>query len=150
MAIGLALFSRTPGLSARTRWWLRAAIVGTALQAIEMAFHTAAMVDHDKLVAGAPTPVLTTHLWMTAVLYPVFAFTLIGFIIAAARDRTLGSWWIAWLGVIGALAHGAAGPLVVIWEIEPARELFPLIVLVAIWSVMAACWPTPASRPGTV
>jgi hypothetical protein len=41
LTIGLALFGRTPGLPPRTRWWLRAAIVGTALQAIEMAFHTA-------------------------------------------------------------------------------------------------------------
>ena len=71
----------------------------------------------------------------------VFAVTTIAFIVAAARDRVLGSWWIAWLGIAGALAHGAAGPLVVIWGVEWARELFPLIVLVAAWLVIAACWP---------
>ena len=148
MAIGLLLFGRTSGLPARTNWWLRAAVVGCVLQSIEMAFHTAAMVDHDKLVSGASTPVLTTHLWMTALLYPVFAVTFTGFVVVAAKDRALGSWWIAWLGIAGALAHGAAGPLVVIWEIDWARELFPLVVLVAIWFVIAACWPVRASRAG--
>jgi hypothetical protein len=106
-----------------------------------MVFHTAAMVDLDRLLTGAPTPVLTTHLWMTAVVYPLFAAILIGFLVAASRDRLLGSWWIAWLGIIGAIGHGLAGPLVVVWNIEWARSLFLGIVLVAIWMIAAAGWP---------
>jgi len=149
MTVGLALYQRHP-LTARTRWWLRAAIAGGILQSIEMAFHTAAMVDHDSLVAGGPTPVLTTHLWLTALLYPVFALTMVGFIAASARDRLLGSWWLAWLGIAGALAHGAAGPLVVIWELAWARALFPLITLVALWFVIAASLPASVARTAPV
>ena len=98
---------------------------------------------HDRLVAGLATPVLTTHLWMTAVVYPIFALTIIAFLIAAGRDRVLGSWWIAWLGIIGVTGHGIAGPLVVIWGIQTG--LFALIVLLAIWMILAACWPATAS-----
>ena len=145
LVIGLALYGQRTALPAGTRRWLRAALAGSMLQSIEMAFHTAAMIDHDKLVAGAPTPVLSTHLWLTALFYPVFAVTTAGFIVSGARERVLGSWWIAWLGIAGGLAHGAAGPLVVIWEVEWARELFPLIVLFALWCVLAACWPARAS-----
>ena len=55
----------------------------------------------------------------------------------------LGSWWIAWLGIIGAAAHGVAGPLAVIWNIQ--TELFALIVLLALWMVLAACRPARAA-----
>jgi hypothetical protein len=42
------------------------------------------MIDHDRLVAGTPTPVLTTHIWMTPIVYPIFGAVLIAFIVAAA------------------------------------------------------------------
>lgn len=90
MWAGLVLWGRTPSNAPRVRAWLRPAVVATALQAIDMALHTAAMVDHDRLVAGLATPVLTTHLWMTAVIYPVFGATVIALLIAAGRDRVLG------------------------------------------------------------
>jgi hypothetical protein len=67
---------------------------------------------------------------------------MIAFIVSAARSRQLGGWWIAWLGIAGALAHGAAGPLVVIWEIEGARILFPMILFFALWCAIAAVWPS--------
>ena len=141
MWAGLVLWGRTPSIAPRVRTWLRPAIIATALQSIDMALHTAAMVDHGRLVAGLATPVLTTHLWLTAVVYPVFGVAVIGLLVAAGRDRVLGSWWIAWLGIIGAAGHGAAGPLVVVWDIPGAAALFPLIVLVGVWMILAACWP---------
>ncbi|MGH7564487.1 MAG: hypothetical protein ACREK5_08690 [Gemmatimonadota bacterium] len=67
---GLLLYGRTTWLPERTRRWTRWAVIGTALQVVEAAFHAAAVVDHGHLVAGAPTPVLTTHLWLTLILYP--------------------------------------------------------------------------------
>jgi len=138
MWAGLLLWGHTPSYAPRVRVSLRPAIVGTGLQSIDMAVHTAAMVDHDRLVAGLATPVLTTHLWMTAVVYPVFGVTVIALLIATGRDRVLGSWWIAWLGIIGAAGHGVAGPLVVVWGIEAG--LFGLIVLLGLWMILAACW----------
>jgi hypothetical protein len=141
LTVGLVLYLRTQPLSGAARVASKAAIVGCVLQSIEMIFHTAAMVDHHNLVTGAPTPILTTHLWMTSILYPVFGLTMTAFIVSAASSRQLGGWWIAWLGIAGALAHGAAGPLVVIWNIEGARILFPMVMFLALWCTLAACWP---------
>jgi len=133
---GLLLYGRT-NLPERSRLWLRLAIIGTILQVIEMAFHTAAVVDHDHLVSGAATPVLTTHLWLAIVCYPIFGLTFGGFLIAGMRDRVLGSVWIAWLGLAGLVANGLAPPLVVLLNVEAARILFPLLLLFALWLILA-------------
>ena len=77
-------------LPAASRRWLTPAIVGTVLQTIEMAMHTIAYVDAENLVAGLPTPVLTTHLWMTVLFYPVFGVTMVGFLVAASRELAPG------------------------------------------------------------
>jgi nitrate reductase NapE component len=143
---GLLLYARSGPLPDGTRRWARLAIIGTALQVVEMIFHTAAMVDHGNLVAGRATPVLTTHLVLALLLYPVFAITIIGFIVATARERTLGSRWIAWIGVLGAAAHGAAPPLV-LGVGDRFSFLFPMIVLVALWMLLAAVWPLRAAVP---
>jgi hypothetical protein len=137
---GLVLYRRGRALPPRTARWSRLAVYGSALQAVEMVFHTASVVDHHNLTAGQATPVLTTHLWLAAIAYPLFGLTAIGFIVATARERTLASPWIAWLGVIGAAAHGAAAPLVVLLEYMPARILFPMVMLFALWCVLAGLW----------
>ena len=144
LLVGLLLYKRATSLPDATRRWLRLAIIGTVLQTIEMAFHTAAVVDHDHLVAGQSTPVLTTHLWLAVIFYPIFGLTIIGFIIAGMRDHVIGSPWIGWLGIAGALANGAAPPLVVLLKIEAARILFPLLLLFALWLILAGLWPLRA------
>jgi hypothetical protein len=145
LLVGLLMFKRTTSLPGATQRWLRFAIIGTVLQTIEMAMHTAAVVDHDHLVAGQSTPVLTTHLWLAVLFYPIFGVTMIGFIIAGMRDHVIGSPWIGWLGIAGALANGLAPPLVVLFKIEGARILFPLLLLLAIWLILAGLWPSRAS-----
>ncbi len=150
MLVGLILFERAGSLPDRTRTWVRYAVIGTALQAVEMAFHTASSVDHANLMAGRATPILTIHLWLAVVLYPIFAVTTVGLILAGARDRVLGSPWIAWLGILGAVAHGAAAPLVVALGILQASFLFPLLLLVALWLLLAALWPVRATAGGRV
>jgi hypothetical protein len=144
MALGLWMFDSAVASPPSTRRWLRLAIAGTILQTIEMVFHTWAMVDHRHLVAGEPTPVLTTHLALAVVAYPIFALTAIGFVVAAARDRVLGTRWLAPVGVIGLLAHGLAAPLVVTLEIEAARILFPMVMLAALWLIVVAVMPRRA------
>lgn len=141
MTIGFWLSGAGAPLPATSQRWLRLAIAGTILQTIEMVFHTWAMVDHANLLAGASTPILTTHLTLAVVAYPVFAITVSGFIIAAVRDRVLGTMWLAPVGIIGLLAHGLAAPLVVTFEIEAARVLFPMVMLVALWMVVVAAMP---------
>lgn len=143
---GLLVYGRAIALPDRTRRWLRFAAFGTAVQAIEMAVHTAAVVDLDELLAGRATPVLTTHLALSAVAYPVFGVTIAGWILAGARDRVLGSVWIAWLGVVGALGWGAATPLVVVFDVDGAGILFPMVILLALWLILAAAWPAGGPR----
>jgi hypothetical protein len=141
LLVGLLLYQQTTSLPSRTQRWLRFAIIGTALQVIEMVFHTAAVVDHDHLVAGHATPVLTTHLWLAIIFYPIFGLTLAGFIIAGMCDRVLGSPWIAWLGLVGVLAHGVAPCSLSLLNIEGARILFPFIMGFALWLILAGLWP---------
>ena len=146
LLIGLLLYRQATSLPPTTQKWLRFAIIGTVLQTIEMALHTAAVVDHDHLVSGQSTPVLTTHLWLAVFFYPIFALTIIGFITAGMRDKVIGSPWIGWLGIAGALAHGAAPPLVIALNIEGARVLFPFLLLFALWLILAGLWPVRAKR----
>lgn len=140
----LVLHRRSVPLTRRAARWTTFAIWGTAFQILEMVVHTAAAVDHGRLVAGEPTPVLMTHLALSLVAYPAFGITVIGWILATARDRLAGSRWIAWLGVLGAVAHGAAPPLVVGLDVPGARVLFPMVMLFALWCVLAAFWPRAA------
>ncbi|HEV7671874.1 MAG TPA: hypothetical protein VGS22_25410 [Thermoanaerobaculia bacterium] len=142
LLVGLILYNRGVAAPERTRRWVRLAAIGTALQAIEMAFHTASVVDHDNLIAARATPVLTTHMWLAVALYPIFAALIIGLIIAGARDRSLGSPWISWLGILGAIAHGAAAPLTVAFHIPWAPMLFPFLLLLALWLLLTALWPS--------
>jgi hypothetical protein len=148
MLVGLVLFRRSGTLPARSSRWLRLALIGTALQVIEMFFHTAASVDHANLMAGKATPILTTHLFLSVVCYPIFAVTVAGFIWAAASERVLGSHWISWLGILGLLGHGAAAPLVVAGGFIGARILFPMMMLAALWLLLAAFWPVRERAPG--
>lgn len=137
MAAGLWAFGAAVPLPARSRRWCRLALGATILQSIEMAFHTAAMVDHHNLVTGAATPILSTHLVLAVILYPVFAIAVTGFIVVAARDGVL-RWWAGAIGIAGAIGHGLSAPLVVGLNIEAARVLFPTIVLIAIWLLIVA------------
>ena len=140
LLLGLVAFSRD-ALTPTKRRWARLAIAGTALQAVEMALHTAAVLDHANLMAGRATPILSTHLALAVVAYPVFAASIIGFIVASARERAMGSPWIAWIGVLGALGHGIAAPLAVLTGIPWARSLFPAVIGLAIWLILGALWP---------
>jgi hypothetical protein len=155
---GLLLFRRAGPLPDRTARWLRYATFAAALQTVEMVVHTLAFVDHANVVAGRTAPVLFTHLGLAVAVYPLFALASIGLIVAAARDRTLGSWWVAWLGIAGVAAHGIAAPAAVLGADPRFRVLFAGVALFALWLVLAALWPArgragdaavvAAGRPG--
>ncbi|MEO5821614.1 MAG: hypothetical protein ABIT71_14025 [Vicinamibacteraceae bacterium] len=149
VALGLGLFGLRGDatLSAPVRralWW---ATLGAALQVVEMVLHTLANLDHANLMAGRATPILSTHLALAVLAYPAFAVAMIVFIVVTARERALGSPFIAWLGVIGALGHGIAAPLAVLTKVPWARHLFPLLVLLAVWMMLTALWPRRAAAP---
>ncbi len=146
LAVGLALYRRSAEASGRTRWWAGAAAVMMALETLEMTVHTAAYVDRAALPAGAvhvgaATPVLLTHLWMATLIYPVTGVVVIGLVLAGMRERSLGSPWIGWLGIVGAVAHGAVMPLVFLMGWMQFGILFPMILFLALWFILAGVWP---------
>ncbi|MBA2302141.1 MAG: hypothetical protein H0W08_05860 [Acidobacteria bacterium] len=143
--VGLIVLRRSTTLPPATGTWLRYAIIATALEVVEMAVHTAAVVDHANLAGGHATPVFTTHIVLSIIIYPIFAVTVIGLILAGMRERALGSAWIGWLGIIGAAAHGAAAPIVAGLGILEAGILFPIFMLFAFWLILAAVWPSRAT-----
>ncbi len=144
LAVGLFLFGRSAPLPPGTALWTRLSFYAMALSAAEMVLHTAASVDHRNLVAGHAAPVFTTHIWSATVVQPLLALAVVGFILATARERTLTSPWIAWLGIAGAVAHGAAPILVVALRLGQFAILFPLVMLLALWFALAALWPARA------
>jgi hypothetical protein len=145
LLVALVLFRRAGAVPMGTDRWARLAVIGTALMSIEAIFHTVSYVDHGNLVAGRGTPILTTHLVLAVIVYPVFAATIIGFMLAGARDRVIGSRWITWLGILGAVMHGIAPPLVVGLGDERFRFLFPGVVLFALWELIASFLPARAT-----
>ena len=147
LLVGLLAFSTTPTLPTRARRWTRYALVGNALMIVEMALHTAAVVDYENLVAGNATPVLTAHLAAAVIFYPAFSATMVGLIIAAGKDNVLGSTWISWLGVVGLVGNGVA-PALVLSGFEDARYLFRLLMLFAVWLILAGIWRLESSKAG--
>jgi hypothetical protein len=141
MIAGLLLYRRSFVVTGRLLRWLRIAIVMTVLEALEMALHAIAHVDLQHLLAGQSTPILAVHLNMAMVIYPVFGVLMSAFMIVAARERALGSPWMVWIGVLGALAHGAAGLLVIGFNVGAAGIGFPLVMLVLLWAGIAALMP---------
>ena len=144
LAAGLFLFGRSAALPPGTARWTRLSFYAMVLSAAEMVLHTAASVDHGNLAAGRAAPVFTTHIWSATVVQPILALAIVGFILATARERTLASPWIAWLGIAGAVAHGAAPILVVALGLGQFWILFPLVMLLALWFAVAALWPVRA------
>ncbi len=143
LLIALILLRRETGLSEGMQKWSKLAVVATLLQAIEMALHDAATLDRTHLLLGQSTPILTTHLWLAVLIYPLFAIIMAGFILIAMRDRAVESKWIGWIGILGLIGHGISAPLVVAAGRAGASGLFALLTLFAIWMLLAALWPAP-------
>jgi hypothetical protein len=141
MTAGLIAFRRSRAPSVSLDRWLAAAILVTALEAVEMAVHAMANVDGAAFAAGGSTPVLTSHLWLATIVYPAFGIVFAALVLAGVRTRELGSRWIAPIGLLGALAHGIVMPLVYLLDIGEATVLFPIAALcIALWFVLAGLW----------
>lgn len=70
----------------------------------------------------------------------------------AARDGFVGSPFIWWIGILGAIGHGLSAPLAIGLQQPWAGILFPTLVLVGIWALLAAVWPSraPVAQPQVV
>ncbi len=156
VTMGLVSFRRSVTVSPTMDRWLLATLVLAVLQVIEMGLHTLAYVDagalaHGDIHGGLSTPVLTTHIWLSTLTFTPFAVAFLGLIWTGTRERVLGSPWILWLGVIGAVAYGTVMWLAFVLQIEAAGVLFPIAHLaVPLWFILAGVWPTrhPAGFSG--
>jgi hypothetical protein len=148
ITFGLASFRRAVAVSPAVGRWLTATLVLAAVQVIEMGLHTMAYVDANALASGdlhggLSTPVLTSHMWLSTLAFTPFAVAFLGLIWKGSRERVLGSPWIIWLGVIGALAYGSVMLLLVVLQVEWAPILFPIAhIAVPLWFVLAGVWPS--------
>lgn len=136
----LVLLHRSGGGRPMGRW-MQIALAGTALQTLEAFFHLIAVVDAGRMQAGHATPVFTAHMVLGALGYPIFALVAIALVIAGARTRALGSWWIAPLGMLGALLPGLAGVLVIWMGATGVGALFAGIAIFGLWEIVAALLP---------
>ncbi len=119
----------------RTKAWpgvqpaLGIAAVAVAAYVIETAFHLAAAVDNHALHHGGATPVATTHIWLSLLLYP-----LTGLALAYLGVRQLAVWpgarrLVGLPAVVGGLAHAVSVPLTLVL---PDAELSPLFATSAL------------------
>lgn len=146
MTLGMLRFRRVMPHSPAVQRWSGLAAIGLALQTVEMAFHLASMVDADNLAAGLATPVLSTHMVLALICYPLLAILMSGLIVVAARTRELGNAWIAPLGIAGLVAQALAIVLLATLNLQWARIGFPMVMLFALWTVLVSLMPsrTPA------
>lgn len=144
---GLVLYRRSVDVPRTMAGWLLAVIVLAFFQILEMGLHTlayvdAAMLSHEAFHGGMSTPILTTHLWLSTLAFTPFAIALIGLIWTGQRERRLGSPWIGWIGIIGAVSYGAVMWLAFVFEIAGTGILFPIAhLLVPLWFILAGLWP---------
>lgn len=142
---GLVRYRRALPLPEGTRRWATFAIWTGVLQAVQMFVHMVSNVDAIALQAGEATPMLTTHLWMATIVNPLFALAVVGLALAGVRERTFGSPWIVWLGIAGAVGHGAVMWLVFVLELGRFTFLFPLVIVLALWFGLVGMWPLPGA-----
>ncbi len=138
----IAFRGRGTALPARTSRWAALAILGTTLQVVQLVLHTAASLDHANLAAGRATPLLTTAIWCGVIFSPIFAATLIGLIVAGLRDRTLGSVWTAWAGLLGALLFAIA-PALELARVTRPEQFSAALIGIALWAIAAGLWHAP-------
>jgi hypothetical protein len=162
VTLGLVSYRRSRPSSPTMHRWLGATVVLAVLETIEMGLHTMAYVDAGALTPGTltgglSTPILTLHVWLATLVYTPFAVALFGLIRVGQRERSLGSPWIGWLGILGAAAHGSVLWLVIVLHVPGTGILFPIAALaMSLWFVLAGLWttrPVPASGvsdPGAV
>lgn len=129
------------------------AAVAVAAYVVETGFHLAAVVDNHALHHGGATPVATTHMWLSVLLYP-----LTGLAVSYLGIRQLAVWRGArrFLGLpaaVGGLAHATSLPLTLAL---PDAELSPVFaaaaMLFATYALVngLAGAPRPAVVPAVV
>lgn len=136
LGAGFVLFARTsrarsdaPLLTA-----LRVGIFAATLQAVELIPHTLADGERDELLAGDSTPWLDTHMVLQAVSTPLLGLSVAAVAVIEARGGRLWTRLVAALAVVGGVAYGLAGPLIVLTEDPAVSPLFAGAAGMSVWA----------------
>jgi hypothetical protein len=90
---------------------------------------------------GSPVQMLADPAWISSHLFVLLGFVALlgGLIVAGVQDRTLGSVWTAWAGILGALLYGVAPLLEAAHLIRP-EQFAPALMGVALWAIGSGLW----------
>ena len=112
------------------------ALVAATVNAVELVFHTLALVDRQELADGESPPLAMTHLALSVVAYPLF-----GIAIALLAWRLASGWSpplrvLAVVGVVGGIANALSAPVAILTRENTFDFLFPVGgIAIAVWLV---------------
>ena len=146
VTVGLAGLVRSGLLSRSARVAGRIAVAGGVLSALEMIFHLFAFVERDAAVTTGHTPIIDIHQALQVPSHPMLGFAVAALTIFEAGrlrgSRVVWVWRIATVvGLLGALAHGLAGPVVVLTRNAEFGNLFagagPMALYLGVYALLA-------------
>jgi hypothetical protein len=145
-AAGLAGLARSRVLSAAGTLAARVAVAGAALSTVEMTFHLAAVTERHAFAVGRSAPIVSIHMALAVVAYPVFGLAIAA--LAIIERGRLGRLWRAAcvVGALGAIAHGVSAPIVVLSRDQQFSPLFKGAASMAIWFVVLSVVAPRLSR----
>ena len=142
--VGLALIAAGLLVARRNGAWPAAArllpfaALAAAAYALEMAVHTAAVVDQDRLAEGGIGIVAGTHLALAVLTSPVFGLATVALAVRLVRTWAVPLRPFALLGVIGGVATTLAAPLTVGFQDPEYAALFPIAGIgTSVWFLVA-------------
>lgn len=146
LLVGLVSLVRSGRLTGRSATVARVATFGAVVAVVEGVLHLAAVVDAAALRDGAPTPILSTHLALAIVAYPLLGLPLAVLAWLGGWSRQLSHPVLGAVGALGAFLHGIAAPVVVVTRDQDFSFLFQGAILFAIWLVAVGVGQLRASR----
>ncbi len=130
---GLLGLARSGVLSGAARTAALVAFGAAIVWVLESVPHLLAAADHDALLTGQPTPLVTGHLIGASIVYPLAGFSIAT--LALLGGRRLTHPVLNVLGAVGAVAFGIAPLAYDQLGIEEAGDLFAGSLLLTLWLV---------------
>lgn len=152
LAAGLVWMLRRGRLDRTAQRFGVVMLAGTLVLLPEMVVHTFMNSEADAVGAGASAPMFDIHLVLQAIGTPIFGVGVVGLAVAAGRRRLWGGPLLMVLGVIGGVAFGASGLVVVLHPAAWDMLLFIGLVPLSLWLVLSsatALWRSRRLSPRT-
>ena len=125
---------RLPADLPRLRALVTATAAASALATVDMLLHLLAVTQDAAAAQGRTTLLIDVHLWLETVTVPLCGVGVAVLATAGARTRTLGSWWLAPLAVVGGVCYALAAGTA-LWT-DALDELFPAAAGLGAWAAV--------------